>query len=126
MGLYALLACAVLVLLAAGVWFLLRLGGFVGSAEDRSGSEPPAPRRTEDLRFSVPEGHNPGTVLTALDLRGYDAVLEDNDQVVVVACPRSREHHRELVRGVIASVYATSGDGPADRSTVRFEDEPTH
>jgi hypothetical protein len=122
------LAWLVLLIIAAVALWLL-FGGLAAVGSGRTGRKGGAARPDPDheLRYLVPEGQDPATVLTALHQHGYDAVLEEPDgrRIIDVTCPEDKIRDREQVREVIAEAGTTLE--PADRTglphPVRFLDE---
>lgn len=80
--------------------------------------------RNDTLRYRVPHGQDPATVLAALHAAGYNAApdLEAGLGSVVVECANGVEEERERVRAVIAGADLNL-EGDEVSTDVRFEDE---
>lgn len=103
-------------------------GGRISSRQARAQDEVKS-GAVDTLRYRVPEGWDPATVLAALQKEGFDAVPDLNNgsgatQDLLIPCPDDVEQHRARVRSVIES--AEEADFIGDREQlprVRFADE---
>lgn len=117
----------VLIIAAIALWLLFGGLAVLGSRDVGRTGEVVRPDVDHELRYLVPEGQDPVTVLTALHQHGYRAVLEEPDgrRIIDVTCPEDKIHDREQVREVIAEAGTTLE--PKDRTglphPVRFLDE---
>ena len=115
------------------VLYFLMTSGAVALTGRRAGAAPVADEMEDDgpqpLRYAVPRGQDPATVIAALNREGFDAALDPEDsaggkQVVLVAAPDGGQPDREQVRRVIGQQATLNfeGDRP-DTGPVRFADE---
>jgi hypothetical protein len=117
------MAAVIIVLLLvvlAGVGAAVFFGGAVGVS--RAGGE--AHASDPDLRFPVPFGVDPATVITALKREGYGATEGEDaqHQPVVNIRGTGTTADREAVRSALARVPFNEGHEPAGMA-VRFSDE---
>lgn len=78
---------------------------------------------SDAVRFRVPEGQDPASVLAALRMAGYEAALTTGDIDTVLSVPVTSPGDREGVRSVIAEAPLNpEGDQPKHHE-VRFLDE---
>ena len=106
---------AVLILIAAGVVVF-------GRRQNRRREQV---SRSDTVRYRVPEGQDPASVLAGLNAAGYDAVVTSAEAgpVVAVRVESPNPQAREGIRTVIADAPLNlEGDRPAARD-VRFLDE---
>jgi pimeloyl-ACP methyl ester carboxylesterase len=79
------------------------------------------------LEYVVPNGQDPAVLLAALELAGYTATVDSQQQpyqVVMIACPDGVDRQRAHVRSVIDSASVTTPeDGVPLQVDVRFRDE---
>jgi hypothetical protein len=117
------MAAVIIVLLlevVAGICAAVFLGGAVGVSRAGGTSAAADP----DLRYPVPFGVDPATVITTLKREGYEATEgEDAQHQPVVNIRRHGERvDREAVRSALERVPFNEGHEPAG-VTVRFTDE---
>lgn len=112
------------------VLYFLSTSGVVALSKRRAGNTPVAGEMPSGtLRYAVPVGQDPATVVAALNRHGYDAALDPeaavgSSQVVLVGRPDGGQPDREDARRVIGEEATLNfeGDRP-DAGPVRFADE---
>jgi hypothetical protein len=117
------MAAVIIVLLlvvAAGIGVAIFFSGAVGVS--RAGGESAA--SDPDLRYPVPFGVDPATVITALKREGYTATEGEDAQHQPIVNIRGTggQVDREAVRSTLERVPFNEGHEPAG-VTVRFSDE---
>jgi hypothetical protein len=83
-------------------------------------------REVPSLRYRVPEGQDPASVLVALRNAGYVATADDSgggNAGVLVSATDGDEPDRETVRAVIAGSSLNQEGDPGGDSHPHFDDE---
>ncbi|WP_205471837.1 hypothetical protein [Nocardioides sp. SYSU D00038] len=111
------------VVVVAGGYALLWVAGRAARRTEAFTDEAHA-RPEAVLRWEVPPGQDPATVVAALSRHGFEATADTRDDhyQVLVVCPQGRDAVREQVRTVIAGADLNLEGDPAP-SAVRFADE---